>query len=684
MARGHYLIDVKDLNALTEYGAYFKSQEAAGNLPTVVGSHAMTDQAARIKRAPAVAGTPFLEARSFGNGAWVQSDALEQFAGEVINGIDALASTAYDVYNNYHGADLRAKAALEKLDSKLIHDELADPIRPIDQPKALYATHGWDQPKMTRDESKLRFTGTGDRDYYGSTDGSSDATVPGGTTQWRKGDEAPGAVFTRVVQVVSAEQPGLLIGLAERWRAVGTNLHDVAGRIQHHTATLKKGWDGAAADVFAKRAAESVASIRYWATWSGSVSGQFAAVASALSGVQEQLAIAQANFNQLDSAVAAIRDGVAQAMVKEQVENVKRQYDDWAERYALNLGLFYFSNAPWTAPPQYPGLLNVRPVVPELGTSGKTDIGDGPTGGLPTGGLPTGGVPTGGSPKTGGPDNAAAVKKAQDALRKQEEEIRKQQAAAQKKFDEMVKKQQEELRKQQEALNKQQEQLNQTQTDLNQQNNAQQQQQQQQQLDDLQRQMQDSLNALPSPDNLGPLPQVPSTGSVVPSDGLGTLPAGLGGLGSIGGLGAVGGGGLGTGGAGGLGGATISTGLPSAGAVDLMGRTGTTVPTTGLGGAALSGRAATPSGQGPIPFVPPMGGAGMGAPGGGAALSGRRGRPVLPDETPKPVGKPRIVDPDGDGTTASRRARDNDRRATVAEPNKAPEVEPGQALGRTA
>lgn|GEM_PF-3252659 len=159
------------------------------------------------------------------------------------------------------------------------------------------------------------------------------------------------------------------------------------------------------------------------------------------------------------------------------------------------------------------------------------------------------------------------------------------------------------------------------------------------------------------------------------------LPGGLGsGLAGVGG--GTGGGGVGGGGGGGFGRPSVSTGIPTSGAVDLMGRTGGGAATTGVGTPALTGRA---TGAGGVPFIPPMHPpmAGAGA-GGGPTLGGRRNRPVLPEEAQKPAPKPRVVDPDGDGTTTARRYRDGDRRATVTEPARRPEVEGGQALGRLA
>ena len=683
-------VKVSDTRAFLDY------VKKVGMPPTGLAANRGYFTTGRILHDPA--DDVFLEADYFHKYVEYQSRLLAAFINDVSRGFPGIINTISDVSLRYQKADLDGHRILTKqLTNKQSKQENTNAAQ-INAPSPndlnhVHDAHGYDGG------------GTDSHDEYMNSPLMGGVTPPQlKRTEWPSGKS--GELFDRVHEVFRKMEPQHVSDIGERWQEVGADLRTAGNKVSNATRdTLGTGvWMGAAGDRFRQRIDESTLSISTWAESTaarGTHLRQTAAIVRLSKWTIDSLYTARERELLVLEGKEAARPRVATGKVPDLSfsmarDEILRRYDGYAEEVATGLGNSLVARATnWTAPAMYPGLVTDGGIkaVPDMTTGNQTGVPTGGPTGTPTGGptgTPTGG-PTGtptGAP-TGGPNPQSvldkqrkqyedALKEQQDTinkLRKQyEEQLRQQQQDAQKQVDDLnnqLKQQQEQTQQEyQNQLQQQQDEYQQQRQDLQQQTQDAQQ-DAQRSIDDLTRQLQDSLNKMPSAD-LGGLDALaalpPSVGAALTG-----LPALLSGGGGIGGLG----------------GSSISTGLPAAtGGIDLMGRTGVAGPlTTGVGTSALTGRvpagAGAGGGMGGMPFMP--GGMMGGAPGGnGGALSGRKSRPILPEDKPQPTSRPRIVDPDGDGTTEAHPVREGERRARVTRPAKAPEVEPGQALGRTA
>ncbi|MEE6258866.1 hypothetical protein [Plantactinospora sonchi] len=684
-----YRITVEDTNALSEFSGRIRSGDVAA-LGADAGPNALLEPAQILQNVPVPGdGVKFLEARHFGANAVAQSTALGYYAQDVVAGVNDMALFTLGAHYRYTTADLESADDLRKVEARLRDTGLAGPKDPY-QPTAPYADRGWDEVEKLREAHRagMAATGTHANDYYA---GSEVPTGDGGTTDWTAGLSrwdplTLGHAFERVLATVTNEPAGVITSLAKGWQDVATRLGKVASQVRKEAGDLKGGWDGPSAEMFIQRTNESVSSMTEWARVTEWRAGWMRDIQAKLSWLQGELEKQLTDYHrykplQVEAYYRHHTGGREWRELFIETSQYLRQLDDWAIQQGTWLGQTFLGGGAWVSLPKYPALAKQQGPPPGYRADGQPRTPGGP-GGVP--GVPGGG----GAPKAPGGGAPAVPTGHQDALRKQQEDLRKQaqrlrdeQERRQKEYNDAVRKLNEDAKKQQDALNQQQQELQQQQRQQQQQLEEQlgqlppagQQPQLpgQQDLEDMRRQLDDLLGQQPQPGNVG----APAPPSFVPPP----LPAGIGAGGS--GLGSTGSG-LGGSGIGG-GRPAGSIGIPASGAVDLMGRAGATAATTSVGGAALSGRG-TPGPAG-IPFMPPMQPPMAGAGGGSPALGGRRSRPVLPGETSQqPTAKPRVVDPEGDGTTAARRHRDGDRRAVVTEPVRAPEVDAGQALGRLA
>ncbi|GAA2629349.1 hypothetical protein GCM10010399_71430 [Dactylosporangium fulvum] len=686
-------IDLKDRNALLDYARALDAVTTTRTLERILkggDDGTPVENAQKIHQWPKAWNTTFFEARHFGAEALRQTDALTQFAKHVQNGVMALQEVAGTFYTRYTEAERKAQAALQRLDRDLIHDRLSDPI-PDYRTGAAYDSHGWDLrdvhlSSITQGTTIAKGSGLpapGVADAYGPSDSiASTAMAPAGTTDWRKDADVPGTILFRVWSVVPAEPVHYLNLLAQQWAALGAQFTAIQAHVTKVSNTLKQGWDSAAADVFQQRVTESALAMEYWAANSQHRSTQFFGLiydaTKANREINDLYAIAVREIHEMHNRRNQIIDrGIVDetnpiyvagesytseanfyTFFNDHVSDRYRKYDTLAAPIAEAFARAYVQATPWTAPARYPGLLtdtpsSALPPVPDPRQSRTTAPS------VPGGGG--GGGPSIGGGGVGKPPGIGSRQDPQKIIDGQKKAYDKSIANLKKDYDKSIA----DLKKTYEdALKQERNNADQLQNQM-----QQQQEQSQKAIDELAKQVDTPAPQLPDVS----VPQLPDTGGLPLLPGLPgiatppTLPNGLGG-----------------GGIGGLKGSSISAGLPTAtGAVDLMGRGGTPAATTAAG-AALTGRAGTTgSGLGGVPFIPGAGVPQQGG-GGGSALSGRKGRPMLPEEKQKPVTRPRVVDPEGDGTTDTRPARDTDRRASVTRPPRAPEVEPGQALGRTA
>ncbi|MEO3744038.1 hypothetical protein [Plantactinospora sp. B5E13] len=683
-----YRITVEDTNALSEFSRRVRSGDVTG-LDTDAGPNRLLEPAQILQNVPVPdGGVKFLEARYFAANAVAQSTALGSYARDVVTGVNDMALFTLGAHYRYTTADLESADELRKVEERLRKVELAGP-KDLHQPRAPYADRGWDEVEKLREAHRAGMAAaiTQANDYYA---GSETATGDRGTTDWWAGlnSDDPltsGEVYKRVFRTVINEPGGVITSLANGWGNVATRLGKVASQVRKEADDLKGGWDGPSAGMFIQRTNESVSSMTEWARVTEWRADWMRYIQAELAEVQDELESRVLDYQRYKAQQVEAQHGLTVEYgvwmpVLLEALNLLRGLDIWAAVRASGLGQAFLSGGAWVSLPRYPALPEQQGPPPGYQADGRRGTPGGPGGpGVPGGGAPK--VPGGGAPAvpTG---HQAALRKQQEDLRKQAQRLRDEQERRQKEYNDAVRKLNEDAKKQQDALNQQQQDLQQQQKQQQEQLGGQppvgQQPEMpgQQDLADMRRQLDDLLGQQPQPGDVGAPPAfVPPPLPDGIGDGLGSVGAGVPGLGSIG---------AGLAGSG-IGGARSvnPTGIPTSGAVDLMGRTGGTAATTGVGGTALSGRA-TPGPAG-APFLPPMHPPMAGAGGGSPALGGRRNRPVLPGEAPhQPAAKPRVVDPEGDGTTAARRYRDGDRRAVVTDPVRTPEVDAGQALGRLA
>lgn len=605
-----------------------------------------------------------------------QSKQLTLFVEDVISGYAGAVEIVNFVGSNYFNAEMYSGQKLREPMSQAEADAAnKTEINEGDDGKP-YDAHGWriDGPSVNE---------VNDLDFYHEQKELklSDPPRPKPTDWadpgrgWEKGDA--GEAFRHVHWVFMQMKPERLTERSVHWTDVAKALESAASGLRRSTKQLTDAWISPAASSFDGRMQQTIVSVSTWA----------------------------------DSARkrADVLKTTAEVMVKNMgtIDSLKLNFDHWAQSYEETesrvakgwldyydvMGILlgnHLSDAlilvagGWGGPPRYPGFLSETPLPAP--TAGPTPTGGpgGPGGGRPPGAT---GGPPGGTPKPGGPNNNAQKiidgmrDKYEEAMKKQRKEYEKALKAQQEAAAKLKKQYEEALAKQREAANKQAEGLQKALQEAQQQGVPPGLDATPPGVDDALRQQQDLLDSLGAtpPQSIEDLTR--DLGRTMEKLGLDPTPlaalpsylAGLNGPGAPGGP---------------------VAGLPGASnSPDLLGRSGTAATTTGLGTSALTGRVtpgvmpgATPGmGMGGMPMMPPMGGMPMGG-GGAAPLSGRKNRPPLPgEEAQKPVTRrPRIVDPAGDGTTESRPARAGDRRAAVAQPVKAPEAEPGQALGRTA
>ncbi|MGW4501785.1 hypothetical protein ACWENR_24640 [Micromonospora sp. NPDC004336] len=618
-----------------------------------------------------------------------QSRQLALFVEDVIKGYAGTAEIINFVGSNYFNAEMYSGQKLREPMSRKEADAANKAEIREDDGKP-YDAHGWLIDGASGNQ-------VDDLDFYHEQQElklsepikpkSTDWADPG-RGDWEKGDS--GEAFRHVHYVFMRMKPELLTERSDRWAGLAKALKTAGLDLRQSVEELTDTWRSPAASSFRKRMQQAISSILTWADG------------------------AESRAHLLKSAAEVMTQNMAT------VENLKPSFDYWAQLYedqkqkwygayhflqlsdiaeraldyydtigimlgnALSNALIHVADS-WSAPPRYPGFTSDTPLPPPTAGPAPTGVPGGPGGGPPG----AAGGPPGGMPRPGnGPPGSNPQKivdgirnKYEEAMKKQRKEYEKALKAQQDAAAKMKKQYEDALAKQRDAAAKQAEDLRKGLREA-----------QQgvppglgagpQGLDDALRQQQDLLDSLGTPppsveDLTRDLGRAMENVGLDPS-AVSALPAYLNGLNGLGGPGAPGG---------------PAVGLPGASnSPDLLGRGGATPTTTGLGASALTGRmtpAVAPgvppgAGMGGMPLIPPMGGMPMGG-GGPAPLSGRKNRPPLPgEETQKPAGRPRIVDPAGDGTTESRPARAGDRRAVVAQPAKAPEAEPGQALGRTA
>ncbi|MCP2323716.1 gas vesicle protein [Hamadaea flava] len=664
----HKDIRVENMAGFGEFQKKLTSSRATTMLPASANELAKAVAAfASAKAAPAKDGVAFSELEFFRSRVRIQSGDLGKFAGEAASGLTGFGETAIKVYAEYRTADATSSKILQAPKDVRAADHDAAKAMATTASGLPYDTRGWD----------LKRSGTDDTDYYSIP--PTDGVTP---TQWTHDGDEPGDVFQRVYTILNAESPDYLHQVARLWHHIRDLLITASHDLRNGTEKNLGGWTGPASKGFHTRVLESMRSINTWHISALHRAEQIAQKADQLETAQGAIRLSYPDYlkaKALPETVDLEADSENGHMVVPwiQVDNLQRaalllEFDTRALNVVLPLAVSLVQAANWQAPTMYPGIPATGAKVETPFVETKTDVPVRRTGG---------GVPTSTGVKTGGGDPRkqyeAAIKQLQqqnqDLRDAYDKQIKKLQEQAQRQIDTLQKQMQDQQKQAQDALQQTQQQA-QDQLDKAQESISQSQQDAQQQIEAMQKQLQDAAAA----------------GSAAVA-GLGSIPSVIGSLGNVGSLGSLGGGS--GGGSGAFGSSGTGSALSTGGSVDMLGRSGVSgTATTGLGTSALSGRSAAAANPGGTPIMPPMGGGAPATGGGGGALAGRKGRPVLPEEKKKPQAKPRIVDPDGDGTTEVRpsggaRAHSrstDDRAATVARTRKAPETESGQALGRTA